>query len=349
MRKIYRILDANFNRAREALRVAEEYGRFVLDDASIAAMAKTLRSELQLICQAIPATELLAGRDTDGDVGTTITSVTEGIRERPGSVAAAACKRLTEALRAIEEYAKLAAPEQAGAAERLRYRAYAFEQQVGLRVDLPGRFRKARLYVLLTCGLCKNDPIVTAHAAIDGGADCIQLREKDLSDRQLLTLARRLRSLTLEAGTLLIVNDRPDIAALARADGVHVGQDDLPVDEARRVAGADRLVGLSTHTPDQARAAAAAEADYIGVGPMYATPTKAATAVAGPDLLRYAATEIAIPHVAIGGVTAENVGALAAAGCDRVAVCQAIIAAADPKTAARRIKNELVAAAAARQ
>ena len=142
---------------------------------------------------------------------------------------------------------------------------------------------------------------------------------------------------------LLIINDRPDVAALCGADGVHVGQDDLPVADARRIVGAGRLVGVSTHTLAQARPAAADGADYIGVGPMFATATKDAGPVAGPQLLRQVAAEVPLPHVAIGGITADNVAQLVAAGARRVAVCSAVIAAADPQAAARAIVEQLPA------
>jgi len=344
MRDVYRILDANLNRAREALRVAEEYARFVLNDPRLAAAAKALRSDLQQAADLLPSDQLLAARDAGGDVGAELTSQTERRRPTPAAVAIAACKRLTEALRALEEYAKVVAADKAAAFERLRYRAYVFEQHLTGRADLLGRFARVRLYLLLSTELCKGDPVVTAHAAIAGGVDCIQVREKSLPDRQLLELARRLRGVTIESETLLIVNDRPDIAALVNADGVHVGQDDLPVAAARKAVGADRLVGLSTHSIEQARRAVEAGADYIGVGPMFPTLTKAAGPVRGAKLLAEVAGEIEIPHVAIGGINADNVAELAEAGGRCVAVCQAILGADDPKAAAGAIKQAFLAA-----
>jgi len=344
MRDVYRILDANLNRAREALRVAEEYARFILNDPRLAAGAKALRSDLQKVAAALPADQLLAARDTGGDVGVELTTDTERQRPTSAAVATAACKRLTEALRTIEEYAKVVDPAVAAAAERLRYRGYVFEQQLTARADLLGRFRRVRLYLLLTTELCQGDPVVTAHAAIAGGVECVQLREKNLTDLQLLELARRLRAVTIQSETLLIINDRPDIAALVNADGVHVGQDDLPVAAARAAAGGGRLVGLSTHSIEQARRAVDAGADYIGVGPMFPTVTKAAGPIKGAGLLKDVATQIEIPHVAIGGVNADNVAELAEAGGRCVAVCQAILGAEDPKAAARTIKQRLLAA-----
>ncbi len=342
MREIYRILDANFNRARESLRVIEDYARFALDDGGGAATAKGLRSRLQECLGHFPAGELLASRDTPADVGTELTSPTELQRGDAVAVVRAACKRLTEALRTLEEYAKTVEPAAARQLEAMRYEAYTLEQRLARRLAGAGWFEDVRLYVLLTTGLCRADPLATAQAAIAGGADCIQLRDKDLSDRRLLAMARGLRELTREADVGFIVNDRPDVAAAVAADGVHLGQDDLPVAAARRVLPAETLVGKSTHDIDQARAAQAEGADYIGVGPMFPTATKDAGPVAGMAFLSQVVREISIPHVAIGGITAENVADLAAAGARRVAVCSGVIGAENPTAAAAKIKQLLV-------
>lgn len=341
MRQIYRILDANFNRAREALRVIEDFARFALDDAGISSAAKELRSRLQGCYGRFPAEALLASRDTPGDVGTQISSPTEMQRGDAGAVVAAACKRLSEALRTLEEYAKTVQPDAAGELQSMRYAAYTLEQRLARRTAGPRWFEGVRLYVLLTSRLCRGDPLAVAQAAIDGGADCIQLREKELPDRELLDLARRLRELTSHAGLPLIVNDRPDIAAIVSAEGVHLGQDDLPPTEARKLLSPGAVVGVSTHNITQARAAQAEGADYISVGPMFPTDTKDAGPVAGAGFLSQALAEISLPHVAIGGISAENVGKLAAAGAQRVAVCSAVIAAEDPAAAAARIKAQL--------
>ena len=341
MREIYRILDANFNRAREALRVIEDYARFALDDEGASAAAKELRSRLQVCCGGFPSAEMLAARDTPGDVGTGITSATESRRGDAAAVATAACKRLTEALRTLEEYAKTVQPDQTGELESMRYAAYDLEQRLARRAAGPGWFEDVRLYVLLTSELCRGGPLATCEAAIAGGADCIQLREKALPDGELLGLARRLGKLTRSRNVGLIINDRPDVAAAANADGVHLGQDDMPVAAARKVLPARAIVGKSTHDIVQARAAQAEGADYIGAGPMFPTDTKHTGPVAGPEFLAQVVSEISIPHVAIGGITAENVGALVSAGAQRVAVCSAVIAADDPAAAAKRIRQSL--------
>lgn len=340
MHGIYRILDANFNRAREALRVAEDFARFVLDDPILSGRAKALRSELAEVYAQLPAAQLLASRDTAGDVGTTLTSPTELRRADQRDVVAAACKRLTEALRTLEEYAKVVAPAAAGRLEAMRYAAYTLEQSLAHRLAVGDRFAGVRLYVLITSTLCRGDPVSAAEAAIAGGADCIQLREKAMPDLPRLELAGRMRRLTADKGVLFIMNDRPDLAELAHADGVHLGQDDLPTASARRIIG-DMLIGRSTHNIDQARAAAADGADYIALGPMFATSTKDAGPPAGAELLRQAVAEIRRPLVCVGGITAKNVGELARSGARCVAVCSAIISNDDPAVAAKGIRDGL--------
>jgi thiamine-phosphate pyrophosphorylase len=342
-RQIYRILDANFNRAREAMRVIEDFARFILDDAAISSSVKDMRNRLRETMESFPADALLSARDTPGDVGTTITSAGETDRSNAAAVATAACKRLTEALRTLEEYAKVAKPETAGQFESMRYAAYTLEQQLALRMSAGEKFEKVRLYVLLTSHLCKSDPIATAEAVIAGGADCIQIREKEMSDRQLLAHARRVREITQAAGAMLIINDRPDIASIVAADGVHLGQDDMSVADARRSLGdGPAIIGVSTHNIAQARAAVADGADYIGVGPMFPTTTKDAGPIAGAAYLKEVIAEISLPNVAIGGITAGNVGELVSVGVRRVAVCSAVIATADPAAAASEIKKQLV-------
>jgi len=341
VREIYRILDANLNRAREAMRVVEDFARFALDDARLSAAAKEMRSRLRELSAQLPADALLAGRDTPADVGTGLTSATETARPDAASVLAAACKRLTEALRTLEEYAKVVAPAPAGGFQALRYEAYTLERELGRRLSPAVRFADVKLYVLLTERVARFGLTRTAEAAIRGGADCIQLREKEMADGQLLAAARDLRRLTREAGVLLIVNDRPDIAAVVGADGVHVGQDDLPVDAARRVLPPWSIVGVSTHNPAQLAAAIEAKPDYIAVGPVFPTETKDAGPIAGIDYLRRALADSPAPVVPIGGITAANIPQLVQAGAERVAVCSAVIAAEDPAAVAEEIKRRL--------
>jgi len=347
MRETWRILDANFNRAREALRVAEDCGRFALNDPAITAFAKNLRSELAEVYGRLPAEEMLTSRNTAGDIGTELSSPMEPYRANLEDVAVAACKRLTEALRTIEECVKVVRADATVAVERMRYNAYTLEQRLIGRLRVAGRFAQVRLYVLLGRVSCRGSLREVARAVLAGGADAVQLRDKHVGDAELLAQAAELRELTDQMGALLIVNDRPDVAALVGADGVHLGQQDLPIAEARTLLRPGAVVGRSTHSPAQARAAMNEGADYIGVGPMFATDTKNAGPPAGPALLREVAQAVPLPRVAIGGITIENVDQVIEAGARCVAVSSAVCAAADPQAAARALRDRLDAAAAA--
>jgi thiamine-phosphate pyrophosphorylase len=176
--------------------------------------------------------------------------------------------------------------------------------------------------------------------ALAGGADLFQLRDKTASDEELLAACAIARNLCAQAGALFVVNDRPDIAAQAGADGVHVGQDDASVAQARQVVGPDVLVGLSTHSPQQIDAVSA-EADLIGVGPVYATPTKADREPVGLGLVEYAAAHVEIPWFAIGGLDGETTPEAVAHGARRIAVVRAIADAPDPAAAAAALREWL--------
>ncbi len=183
-------------------------------------------------------------------------------------------------------------------------------------------------------------------AAIRGGADAVQLRAKDdLSVREQAALGRALRALTRAAGVLFLVNDRADLAAALDADGVHVGQDDLPADLARRIVGPDRIVGVSAATVEEALAAREAGADYLGVGPIYGTLTKPdAGEAVGPERITAIKARVPLPVVGIGGIGRDTIAAVMAAGADGAAVVSAIVGAADVEAAARDLKARMLAA-----
>jgi thiamine-phosphate pyrophosphorylase len=198
--------------------------------------------------------------------------------------------------------------------------------------------RRARLHDAALYLVCATRPGGRALAAVlapalAGGVDIVQLRDKAATDDELLAAAAIARELCDAAGALLILNDRPDLVAAAGADGCHVGQDDLGVAQARELAGPQALVGRSTHSP--ADIAAADDADYIGVGPVHATPTKPGRPAVGLQLVAHAAAHAAVPFFAIGGIDASNVAAVVAAGARRIAVVRAIADAADPRAAAQ--------------
>lgn len=212
---------------------------------------------------------------------------------------------------------------------------------IGVFMDLKAQLAKARLYFVM--GSSPGRPALeTAESALKGGVDILQLREYSLNDQEFLKLAMALRQLTLKHNALFIVNNRPDLARLSDADGVHLGQDDLPVAEARRILDDGKLVGVSTHSTDQACRALANGADYIGVGPVFATPTKPGRPAAGLEYVRQAAQlHLAIPFFAIGGIEPSNIGDVLKAGAERIAVVRAIGEASDPRKAAAELKKAL--------
>ncbi|MGZ4195582.1 MAG: thiamine phosphate synthase [Solirubrobacteraceae bacterium] len=196
------------------------------------------------------------------------------------------------------------------------------------------RLRGAHLYLV-----CDDRPDRFLAAALRGGVDIVQLRMKDSDDDAILAAARRFRAACDAHEALLILNDRPDLVRATDADGVHVGQDDTAVTQARELVGRDRLLGLSTHSPAQIEAAAGTAVDYIGVGPVHATPTKPGRPAVGLALVRYAASNAAVPFFAIGGISTANVGAVAAAGAERIAVVRALTEADDPARVAAELRS----------
>jgi thiamine-phosphate pyrophosphorylase len=227
----------------------------------------------------------------------------------------------------------LLAPSQPGTTAGSRFISHPSSRCHTVLVDRIARLATARLY-LVTGAI---DP-ARLSAALAGGVDLVQLRMKDAGDDAILREAEGVRAACARAGALFLLDDRPDLVAAAGADGVHVGQDDVPVPHARTLVGPDRLIGLSTHTPAQVDAAAAAEVDYIGVGPVHATPTKPGRPATGLGLVAHAAAHAAHPAFAIGGIAPDTIGAVVAAGARRVAVVRAITEAADPEAAARTLR-----------
>ena len=243
----------------------------------------------------------------------------------------------------LEESAKLLACETAARLfERTRYHAYTLDKRLTLSLG-SGRGVQWKLCVLITESLCTHASWTDiAQSAALHGADCLQLREKGLPDSELLERAGTLTEICRAAGITAIINDRPDIALAARAHGVHLGQTDLPVAAVRGLAGSRLIVGVSTENTDQALAAFRAGADYCGVGPMFPTATKHKERLAGPAYLReYLALPGVRPHLAIGGITAENAPGLAQSGCRGVAVSSFVCSAQDPAAACRSLIKAL--------
>jgi len=199
------------------------------------------------------------------------------------------------------------------------------------------RIGATRLYLV-----CDRRPRSFLEAALRGGVDVVQLRDKSLDDAGLVAAAREFRAAADAAGALFILNDRPDLAGACEADGVHVGQDDGSVRAARAAVGPDRIVGRSTHAPAQgAIAEADPNVDYLAIGPVHATPTKPGRPAAGLAYVQWAAANLTKPWFAIGGLDAANVAAVSAHGATRIVVVRAIAAAPDPEAAARALRERL--------
>ena len=344
-----RIIDANLNRAREALRVMEEFARLGLDDLLLSKAIKEVRHDLAHIVRSTQAFDnttepdaaaspqaldpqgdaLIRSREIVGDVGCGVSTESESQRASATDVVLASCKRLSEALRSIEEYGKIVDPQFAAGVEKLRYRGYELERWLVITMTARARFRDVRLYAIITEAHCRTDWFETAEALLAGGADCLQLREKNLPDVEWLKRAKKLVALCHDRNAMCIINDRPDIAVASGADGVHLGQDDMPVSAARRILGPSGLIGVSTHTIEQVKSAVPLCPDYIAVGPMFQTRTKPQDFIAGTKILQQARAMTGLPIVAIGGITETNAVQVLQASACILCVCAGLVSQSD--------------------
>lgn len=331
---VARIMDVNLNRAGEALRGMEEYARFIINSQSLSARIKTIRHDLAGIAEAwrnchSPADQPLFNRDVVCDVGTSIKTAAETTRNDTTAVAAAASRRAAEALRNLSEYGKIDSPDLAIQFERLRYAVYDVEPTLLSDATLRTRLSEAALYVLITTSLCSTDPRTATREAVAGGADIIQLREKEMEDGEFYRLAHDLADICREGKALFLINDRPHIASLVDASGVHGGQGDLDVSLTRRLLGPAKIIGRSTSGPEFAEKALAEGADYIGVGPVFETNTKKHRAAAGTKYIRWVSQWKKIPYFAIGGINRNTIDQVLDAGAEAVAICTGVTMATD--------------------
>jgi thiamine-phosphate pyrophosphorylase len=342
-RAVYRIIDANFNRAREAIRVIEDFCRFALDSDSLTSRAKQLRHELSAAISKLDAGRLISSRDTLSDVGVAKTVDKQLARSNLSDCLTAGCKRLTEALRTLSEMSQIENRSVAETIEKLRFAAYALEKDIVLFSEPADKFKSVRFYVIITSNL-PADVISLTHRCVAGGADCIQLRAKAVEDDKLFAIAVEFVRICKAANVLSIINDRADVAVAAGADGVHLGQNDLPINEARRLQLAPLIIGKSTHSLDQLRAACEQCPTYVSLGPVFATTTKPSAEAVGLDYVRQAAEKLGgtgIGNVAIGGITPGNVEDVLEAGAKVIAVCSAVTKASDPAAVCRALKKKI--------
>jgi thiamine-phosphate pyrophosphorylase len=342
---IPRVIDSNCNRLAEALRVMEDLSRFMLNDRELSAALKQMRHECRSWADRFPAGWLTAHRDAGNDVGTATSTLSEQTRNGSWDIAVAAGNRAAEALRSIEECAKTIEGDLARECEAMRYRLYDLDAKLRRSLS-PGQPRQWAVCVLLTESACQLDWWTTACEVVRAGAECIQLREKDLPDRVLIDRARRLIDMARPHGCSVIVNDRIDVALAADADGVHLGQDDLPLADARRCAGNDLLIGISTHGLEEADAAVQSGADYCGIGSMFTGNTRPELEPAGPErLVEFLDHHPDAAHLAIGGITPGRTRVLAEAGCRGVAASGAICGSPVPGEIVRSMRDCIQAGA----
>ena len=343
-RSICRIIDANFNRAREAARVVEEFCRFSLNANSLTARTKQLRHELSSVIAKLDSVRFITSRDTLGDVGVGKTVENQLNRCRLKDCFTAGCKRLTEALRVLTETIQTIDSAAAQKIENLRYTAYTLEKDIVLFSNTAEKFNPVKLYVVITSCLPADILFLTARCAA-GGADCIQLRcKEDIDDDELFALSAEFVKICGDSNVLSIINDRADIAIAAGADGVHLGQNDLPIEQVRRLQLEPMLIGKSTHSLSELRACFDELPTYVGLGPVFETPTKPTAKAVGFDYVKKATTELestGIGHVAIGGINPDNVEDILRAGAKAVAVCSAVTAATDPAAICRALKQKI--------
>jgi thiamine-phosphate pyrophosphorylase len=344
----FRIIDANFNRAREAARVIEEFCRFCLNCEPLTKRAKALRHQLCAAVEKLDKDSLIASRDSQADVGRAMSVDSQMRRTDLVDTFTAAAKRLTEALRAMAEMAQVVAPSLTEDFEKLRFDAYTLEKDIVCANSSKEKFSPVRLYIILTVtpNVTKDKAAALIKSCIAGGADCIQLRAKELPDRSVIEVASLLVDLCRQAGVVSIINDRVDIAAIADADGVHLGRDDLDVKQCRKLLLKPMIIGTSTHSMEELKSAIQQAPDYVSIGPVFKSPTKPDIDVVGLEYIEKALKFLngsGIEHVAIGGITHENFQQVQARRVKRIAVSSAVIKADDIEAACRNLKNKITA------
>jgi thiamine-phosphate pyrophosphorylase len=322
----------------------EDYCRFYLNNPAFSSRCKQLRHELSGAISKLDEGKLLACRDTIADVGTAIKVAGQLSRHSLQESATAAAKRLSEALRTISETAAPGFPEVAASVEKTRYQSYTLERDIFLASNAYEKFKNVKLYVIITSEF-PAEILTQVQACILGGADCIQLRAKNLNADELYECGSEIARLCRENNVLSIVNDRVDIALACGADGVHLGQHDMPIEKARAVGTRPVIIGGSTHNVTELRRCIEQGVDYVGVGPCFGSLTKPDLAVAGLGYVREAvkiASNAGLLTVAIGGITDQNISKVLETGIHAVAVSAAVLKCQDPQAMCKKLKRLIV-------
>ena len=342
-RSMLRIIDANLNRLSEGLRVLEDLARLQLNDPTLTRQLKTMRHNLLRSDHAFHQ-QLLEARNAAGDIGMDIEVPEEEKQHDLPTMLVANAKRAQQSIRVLEELAKT--PDtipglDPGKLQQARFDLYTIEKKLLSKLLRQDKAKHITgLYVILDSRALKGRTYLeAAHQVINGGARIIQLRDKFLSKRELLPIALELKSLCAEKNVLFIMNDYLDIALAADADGLHLGQNDLPIKIARQLLPIDKVLGGSVTTVEQAATIEAEGADYIAVGAMYPTKYKETATVVGIERLRQIREATTLPLVAIGGISKENAAQVITAGANSIAMISAILEADSPEKAAQQIES----------
>ncbi|MCK4437288.1 thiamine phosphate synthase [bacterium] len=345
-RKLYRIIDANANRAREGLRVVEEAIRFVLEEPGLTSQLKGIRHDITCTLRTFPNCDLLSARNSEEDVGRRAYHEEEGKRTGYEEIVRVNMRRAEEAIRALEEFSKIVDSKLGENFKDIRFQLYSLEKEVGKKT-VAWKRRKAiiewKLYVIIDRELIGNrDPADAARAVASAGAKVIQWRDKKGSAREIVKVVSELKKDKSLENMKIIINDRVDIAAATGADGVHLGQEDLPIPEARKLLGEGRIIGASTHNVQEAVQAEKEGADYISLGPIFVTQTKKdAEAPLGAKKISEVKKSVKLPLIAIGGISKTNIRDVNWAGADVIAVASAILKAKDITNATKTLLTKM--------
>ena len=328
---VYRIIDANLNRLKEGLRTVEEHARFLWGDPSLTEKTKAIRHEVTgLVEQYLSRDILLLNRNSTQDVGQNLDPETEQARECIEDILASNIKRTQEAARVLEEYSKLVNTNLSTGFKNIRFDLYNLEQEY---------FKSQRLVFSLYLLVSRPEGV---RKAIEGGVDLVQFRDKTSSDSLRIKKIRSLMNITTRAGVPLIINDRPDLCVLSNASGVHLGQGDMPIAEARKIVGPGRIIGISTHSLKQAVRADEDGADYIAIGPVFSTESKGVPVEAiGLEVVNKVVASVHAPVVAIGGITSDNIRQVLATDVRRIAVMRWIVGGEDPRKNAEALREKI--------
>ena len=336
---VLRIIDANLNRALEGLRIIEEIVRFILQDKRLTGYLKAIRHQIKEEIENlfIDGQRLLVARDSRGDVGVSAYVKDEFRRSDLREILKVNFKRTEESLRVLEEFTKLFSKNVGEVFKGLRFQVYSMEKDILINLKISNH-RLTGLYVILDQSVRQDKThFQIAKDLIAGGVKILQLREKRLSDRDILKIGLKIRGLTRNRKVLFIINDRVDLCLALNADGVHLGQSDIPANLARLILGSEKIIGVSTHNLYQAIKAQQGGADYISIGPIFRSALKQDLKPAGVDFIRRVKDKIKIPFFVIGGINKENLRLVMGAGARGVAVISAIMRAENIRQATKKL------------